>query len=81
MKYDNTIIFDFRRYPEQKSFPIPLKKGVHYYIEGLHKEQYGNDTFAPAVLTPDKKFYAPIPSQFLWTAKTPHPHGMLIIYF
>ena len=43
-------------------------KGSYYYIEALHKEQYGNDSLAAAVQTPDNKTYAPIPSQFLWTA-------------
>lgn len=64
----------FVRYPEQESYPINLKKGIYYYIEALHKEQYGNDSLAVAVQTPDKKFYAPIPSQFLWTS--PPPSGM-----
>ena len=66
------------RYPEQESYPINLMNGSYYYIEALHKEQYGNDSLTVAVKTPDNKFYAPIPSQFLWT-QAPHKEGMAVI--
>lgn len=71
------IVFCIFRYPEQESYPINLKKDSYYYIEALHKEQYGNDSLAAAVKTPDNKFYAPIPTKFLWTEAPPKPHGML----
>ncbi|XP_029196202.2 LOW QUALITY PROTEIN: uncharacterized protein LOC114961605 [Acropora millepora] len=70
-KDHESLPMQFRKYPEQESYPINLKKGIYYYIEALHKEQYGNDSLAVAVQTPDKKFYAPIPSQFLWTSPPP----------
>ena len=66
------------RYPEQESYPINLNKGSYYYTEALHKEQYGNDSLAVAVRTPDNKFYAPIPSEFLWT-QAPPKQGMEIM--
>ena len=53
-----------------------MNNGSHYYIEALHKEQYGNDSLAVAVKTPDNKFHAPIPSQFLWTLPPPKPQGI-----
>ncbi len=67
----------FSRYPEQTSQAVYLIKGSYYYIEGLHKQQYGNDTFAVGVQTPDNKQYYPIPSRFLWTTTPPKPQGML----
>ncbi|XP_068692933.1 uncharacterized protein [Montipora foliosa] len=63
-----SLPMQFWNYPEQRSFPIDLVKGKYYYIEALHKKQYGNDSLSVAVKTPDGKLYAPIPSQFLWTA-------------
>lgn len=70
--------YRFCRYPEQESYPINMKNGSYYYIEALHKEQYGNDSLAVAVRTPDSKFHAPIPSDYLWTLPPPKPHGMII---
>ncbi|XP_068731030.1 uncharacterized protein [Montipora capricornis] len=70
-KDHESLPMQFRKYPEQESYPINLKKDKYYYIEALHKEQYGNDSLAVAVQTPDKILYAPIPSQFLWTSAPP----------
>lgn len=72
-----TLFYFLSRYPEQASYPINLKKDSYYYIEALHKEQYGNDSLAVAVKTPDDKFHAPITSDFLWTMAPTKPHGML----
>ena len=69
--------FHFCRYPEQESYPINMKNGSYYYIEALHEEQYGNDSLAVAVMTPDFEFLAPIPSDYLWTLPPPKPHGMI----
>lgn len=74
--YDDPYVCPLR-YPEQESYPVNLKKDSYYYIEALHKEQYGNDSLAVAVKTPDNKFHAPIPSEYLWTLPPPKPHGML----
>ena len=73
----NYLFYFLSRYPEQESYPINLKKDSYYYIEALHKEQYGNDSLAVAVKTPDNKFHAPITSDFLWTMAPNKPHGML----
>ncbi|KAL9988893.1 hypothetical protein ACROYT_G003385 [Oculina patagonica] len=74
-KDHESLPMQFRKYPEQESYPINLKKGSYYYIEALHKDQYGNDSLAVAVKTPDKKFHAPIPSQYLWTMAPPKPQA------
>ena len=73
-------MFIFCRFPEQISQAVHLIKGSYYYVEGLHKQEYGNDTFAVGVQTPDKKKHYPIPSQFLWTATPPKPKGMPVNY-
>jgi len=77
--YETKEIFVSSRYPEQISQAVYLIKGSYYFIEGLHKQQYGNDTFSVGVQTPDKKKYYPIPSQFLWTTTPPKPNGMPFI--
>lgn len=69
-------MFIFSRYPEQISQAVHLLKGAYYYIEGLHKQQYGNDTFAVGVRTPDNTQHYPITSQFLWTSTPPKLTGM-----
>ncbi|EDO32108.1 predicted protein [Nematostella vectensis] len=61
----------FNKYTEQTAWPIQLAQGKVYYMEALMKEYYGDDHFMIAVKTPDGKFYAPIPSQFLWTGLPP----------
>ncbi|XP_048587703.1 uncharacterized protein LOC116610670 isoform X2 [Nematostella vectensis] len=59
---------EYYKYDEQKSWPAQLTKGKFYYMETLMSEYYSGDSLGVAVETPDGKFYAPIPSQFLWTA-------------
>ena len=78
---DKVILFDHSSYQEQLSDPIPLRKGSYYYIEALHKEQYGSDHIEVAVRTPDNKTYAPIPSQFLWTLAPSKKQGTDAIFF
>ncbi|CAH3033992.1 unnamed protein product, partial [Pocillopora meandrina] len=73
-KDHESLPMQFRKYPEQQSYPINMKNGSYYYIEALHKEQYGNDSLAVAVMTPDFEFLAPIPSDYLWTLPPPKPH-------
>ena len=46
---------------------MDLNKNKYYYLEAIHKEGYDDDALRVAVKTPDGKFFAPIPSQFLWT--------------
>ncbi|EDO28889.1 predicted protein, partial [Nematostella vectensis] len=58
---------EFEKYSEQQSWPAQLTEGKYYYMEILMKEYFSDDHLVVAVKTPDGKFYAPIPSQFLWT--------------
>ncbi|XP_048575561.1 uncharacterized protein LOC116603955 isoform X1 [Nematostella vectensis] len=58
---------EFEKYSEQRSWPAQLTEGKYYYMEILMKEYFSDDHLVVAVKTPDGKFYAPIPSQFLWT--------------
>jgi len=61
-----------RRFTNQKSLPIYLKKGKYYYMEAIMKDDHQNDHLEAAVQTPDGTFYKVIPSKFLWTTlRTP----------
>lgn len=64
----NTAYTDARnwnRYESQKSVQIYLKAGYKYYIEALHKEEYGEDHVAVAWQLPDGTFEAPIAGSHL----------------
>ena len=67
------------RYESQASAQLYLTKGDYYYVETLFKEQHSNDHLEVALKAPDGKFYAPIPSQFLWTALPP-PKSKLRVF-
>ncbi|MFC7669760.1 T9SS type A sorting domain-containing protein [Hymenobacter humi] len=52
---------DFTRYPSQKSATIQLQAGQRYYIEALHKQNWGPGYLAVAWTLPDGTRQEPIP--------------------
>jgi hypothetical protein len=56
---------DWNLYGFQKSFQIYLQAGNKYFIEALHKEEYGQDHLAVAWQLPDGNVEAPIPGKYL----------------
>ncbi len=52
-------------YPTQKSTSVYLTAGKKYYIEALHKEEYGGDNVSVAWQLPDGTMEAPIPGNRL----------------
>ena len=62
------ILFLFNvRFSNQKSEPIQLKGGKLYYLEGLHKQLYGENHFRVGAVFPDGSKHFPLEHQFLWT--------------
>ncbi|MFC7669603.1 PA14 domain-containing protein [Hymenobacter humi] len=52
---------DFTRYPSQRSATIQLQAGQRYYIEALHKQNWGPGYLAVAWTLPDGTRQEPIP--------------------
>jgi hypothetical protein len=61
--YNSTWTFrrNWEQYNSQKSSQIYLRAGAKYYIEAMHKEEYGGDYLAVAWQLPDGTLEAPIP--------------------
>ncbi len=60
-----TAVRNWERYASQRSVQIYLKAGYKYYIEALHKEEYGEDHLAVAWQLPDGSLEAPIAGSHL----------------
>lgn len=58
-------------FPSQKSAPVTLVAGARYYVEVLHKENFGNDNLAVGWVRPDGAGEGPIPGNYLSPWSTP----------
>ncbi len=56
---------DGGQYGPQNSRNIPLQKNKKYYIEVLHKNNYGGDGFSIKWATPSGQIMVPVPGQYL----------------
>jgi hypothetical protein len=56
---------EWRKYPAQRSVPVPLVGGQRYYVEALMAEGWGGDNLAVRWQLPDGTMEEPIPSQRL----------------
>jgi hypothetical protein len=67
------------KYPQQKSAPIRLVKGVTYFVLALHKQYNLNDHISVAWTLPNSTFQNPIPGSALspWTGGTVSREGEL----
>ncbi|SEU04459.1 T9SS type A sorting domain-containing protein, partial [Hymenobacter actinosclerus] len=58
-------VHDFGRYASQQSAPVQLVAGRRYYIEALHKQEWGPGYLAVAWRRPDGSRQEPIPGSAL----------------
>jgi len=56
---------DFTRYASQKSAPVQLQAGQRYYVEALHKQEWGSGYLAVAWQLPDGTRQEPVPGSAL----------------
>ena len=57
--------YEYTRYPAQQSAPIFMEKGKEYYLEVLHKQQWGSDFLSVAWKIPGVDSINVISSQYL----------------
>ena len=62
---------DFARYPSQRSAPVQLLAGQRYYVEALHKQEWGPGYLAVAWTIPNGLRQEPIPGTALLPFNTP----------